>query len=389
MLCSSVLLASGCPGFDPDATTGDVTADGGPADDGQGSGAAGSDLDESGGPPSSDDAGSDGDPDDGDPDDTGSDPSALGDDVFFFVRGIADGDALWAYDLATDHAHEVTPLGGNSEIRSIAIHPDRNVVAIASDYGAVDHQDSESIHAFEVNESLVFGKPELLMPAIPKPIGVATGYKQQIDELRWHPDGAWLWFGHSVQEDFSMPGGGTLAGVDPGTGALEFYVDSIGDCLVNTGPSPSPDGSVLLAVRSVCIEGANEGVVGFDVPPAGEPQMIVPRPEAIFTAPRWLPDGAGIVYAARIDYDSDGDGVFDVYGDAIVLLDVATGDQYAMLPPTPEVYIWDFTLSPTGDRVVACVFQDDAQDLLLLDFSVDPPASRWLTDDGSSCKPSW
>jgi Tol biopolymer transport system component len=240
-----------------------------------------------------------------------------------------------------------------------------------------------------VNEDLVFSEPTLLMPAIPKPIGVATGYDQQIDDLRWHPDGSWLWFGHAFQQDFSTPGGGTLAGVDPGTGALELYLDSAGDCTVNTGPSPSPDGTVLLSIRGVCIDAAHEGFVAFDVPPAGEPEMIVPTSEALFTTPRWLPDGAGIVYAARIDYDSDGDGAFDIYGNAIILLDLATGDQYALLPPAPEVYVWEITLSPAGDRVVACVSQDDAQNLLLLDYSVDPPETRWLTDDGISCRPSW
>lgn len=391
LACSPLLLllASGCPGADPDATTGDATGDApgdaGPTDDDSGDG---SDPDDSGGPASDDDTGSDGDPDDGDPD-TGSDPSVLADDVFFFVREIADGDALWAYDLATDQAHEVTPLDGGSEITSVAIHPDRTLVAIATDYEALDYQDSESIYAFEVNEDLVFGDPTLLMPGIPKPVGVATGYSQQVDDLRWHPDGSWLWFGHAFQQDFTIPGGGTLAGVDPATGAFELYLDTVGDCSVNTGPSPSPDGSVLLSIRSVCIDGAHDGFVAFDVPPAGEPEMIVPTTEAIFTTPRWLPDGTGIVYAGRIDDDSDGDGAFDVYGNAIVLVDLATGDRYALLPPTPEVYIWDFTLSPAGDRVVVCINQNDAQDLLLLDYSVDPPTSRWLTDDGASCKPSW
>lgn len=388
VLCA--VAAGGCPALQSDDTPGDGTGDGtgdaSESGDGPGTDAESSAADVSGGP-----AGDDVDPgtDDTGDADSGSDPSALDDAVFFFVRDTQDGDSLWAYDLGTDQAHEVTALDGISDIRSVAIHPDRTVVAIASDYGGIDHQDSEAIYAFEVNDDLVFGEPTLLMPPLPKPVGVATGYKQQLSSLRWHPDGAWLWFSHAYQLDFSEPGGGTLAGVDPTTGTHELYLDSIGDCIVNTAPSPSPDGSVLLSVRGVCIDGAHEGLVAFDNPPAGDPDVVVPLPDALFATPRWLPDGTGIIYGTKLDGDGDGDGVADFYTDAIVLLDVATGDQYALLPPTADVFVWDFTISPTADRVVVCVSQNDTRDLLLLDFSGAEATSRWLTDDGGSCTPSW
>lgn len=383
-LCSCALFTIGCPGAEPGATSGDGTGDAGSGDDDQGTGSDGSGPDESGGPSSEGDDGSD----DG-VTDTGSDPTTLDDDVFFFVREMPEGDALWVYDLGADAAHEASPLDGTSAIRSVAIHPSRTAVSFSSYYGAVDHQDSETIYAFDVNDALVFGEPTVLMPAFPKPGEVADGYNQQIGYLRWHPDGTRLWFEHAVLTDFLETGGAGIVGLDLATGDVDVYPDASGNCAVNLGPSPSPDGSVMLVVRDACIDTANEGIAAFDVPPVGDPQLIAPAFEPVFSTPRWLPDGSGVVYGAAIDDDSDGDGTNDVYGEALILLDIATGDQFVLLAPTAQAFISKFTLSPVGDRAVVCVRQESAHDLLLLDYSVDPPELRWLTDDGVSCTPEW
>ena len=157
---------------------------------------------------------------------------------------------------------------------------------------------------------------------------------------------------------------------------------------MNTGQSPSPDGEVLLVVQGVCIDNTHEGIVAFDVPLGGASQQLLSI-RAGFGTPRWTPDGAAIAYWAEIDYDSDGDGMNDIYGPTLLLADLASGMQYALLAPTLEQYIWDFTMSPDGTRYVVCVNHGGVLDLLLVDYSGAEGTTRWLTDDGVSCKPSW
>lgn len=325
---------------------------------------------------------------DGSTSDGGAEPVALGDDVLLFVREVdSTTDELWAYDLATDQAERVIDIG-DAEITSIAIAPDRTRVAFASDYQSVDYQASQSI--FELTAG-ADGESELrqLMPAIPKPIGVSAGYSQRVDELAWHPDGGSLWFGHGFFFDIGQPGGGALGRVDAATGGFELFVDQVGDCSVNSSPSPSPDGSSLFAVRGVCIDGAHEGLVAFDLPIAAEPTVVVPSGDTLFVTPQWIADGSGVVFGGRIDYDSDGDGTNDVFGDALLLLDTTTGDQYVVVAPSADAYIWDFAMAPDASRFAVCVSGDGGRNLLLVDYTGAEVATRWLTDDGVSCSPAW
>lgn len=333
-----------------------------------------------------------------DPDPTGADstgdapPSglAVSDDVLFFVRATdSTSDTLWAYDVASDGAEPVPVFDDTSEIRAIAIHPARTSIAVASDFQTVDYQASESIYAIGIDADGSFAAPEVLMPAFPTPIGVSSGYRQQISDMQWHPDGSALWFNHSFMLDISMPGGGGLGWVDGNGGEGELFVDALGDCTVNTGPAPSPDGAAVLAVQAVCIDGSHEGVVAFDVPPAGAPELIVPGPDIVFDNPEWIPDGSGVVFASTIDYDGDGDGTAEQRGDALLLLDVATGEQHVLLAPSPDAYVWSFAMAPDALRFAVCVSQAGAQNLLLVDYSGAEPTTRWLTDDGVSCDPEW
>mgnify|MGYP001498729269 CR=1 FL=1 len=395
LLALCALVPAGCvlPGAD-DETDGATEADAGASDETNGGGGStgGSSPTTMTDPTSADESGT-GDTatdDNGTDTDTGPSGSVVGDDVIFYVRELAaSDDALWAIDVGTNEAHEVTALDGTSEIRSIAIHPSRTGLVIASTFETGDYQASEAIYGFDFNDTLVFGEPTLIMPAIPTPVGASAGYQQQISDLRFHPDGSLLWFGHSFQFDIGNPGGGTLGALDLATGQYELYLDIIGDCTVNTGPAPSPDGSLLASIRGVCIDSSHEGVVAFGIPPAGDPQMVVPSTNLVFAGPQWLPAGDGLVYGGNIDFDANGDGTPDVSGDALMLLEIATGDQYVLLPPTDGYTIWDFAMAPTGDRFVACVNRGGPRDLLLVDLSGTEPEVRWLTDDGVSCYPAW
>jgi len=391
----SLLLSASCA-FGVVACDSDPSSDESPAGDSEGDSDAGDDDDGSGdasGETGEDDGGEDTAADDGadtSSGDTADDGAAIGDDVFFYVRSVDDQvDEVWAYDVVADTSQRAIAFDSVAEVSSLAIHPDRNLLAVASDYDSIDYQMSESIYAFVLNESLELGAPELLMEGWAKPIGADKGYAQQVDELRWHPDGSALWFGHAFRFSVSEPGGGALASLDPASGEYELYDEFIDGCTVNTGPSPSPDGSVLLAVRAVCIEDAKEGIVAFDVPLTAQAEVVLPSSNMVFSAPRWLPDGMGIVFASEIDYDSDGDGTLDAFGSALLLLDLTDGAQYVLVPPTPDEYIWDFTMAPDGTRFVLCMSHGGVRDLLLADFSSDEPSARWLTNDGTSCTPSW
>lgn len=391
-LTPACVIAGPDAGDDGAADTDDASS--GAATSGDGDASADASADSSGGDPSGDPSGGPGgDPSSGDPSgaDTDGDDSTIDDDTFFFVRRVGDGydDELWAYDLATDQASRVTDLGGMVSIKSIAIAPDRSAVAIASDYQRVDYQASEAIWRFDAHAGAIGGEPTLLMPPIPTPIGVSTGYSQQIDDLQWHPDGSALWFGHGFFFDIGEPGGGAIGRVDAATGEFELFIDAIADCTVNTSPSPSPDASVLLAVRAVCIDSAHEGLIGSAAVPAADAQVIVPSSNLVFATPRWLADGSGVLFAGSIDYDGDGDGTAESFGSALLLLDTNTGDQYVVMPPTPDQYVWSFAMAPDEARFVVCLNSDAGRNLLLVDLSGEQATSRWLTDDGASCYPAW
>lgn len=117
--------------------------------------------------------------------------------------------------------------------------------------------------------------------------------------------------------------------------------------------------------------------------------MIVPAREMVLDNPEWISDGSGVVFAASIDYDGDGDGSAEQVGHALMLLDVATGDQLVLLAPSPESYIWSFQMAPDAVRFVVCISQGGGENLLLVDYSGSEPTTRWLTDDGASCHPQW
>jgi hypothetical protein len=394
LLSSCVLVAVGC---DP-----------APSSDDEGESDTESDDDDDDDSGDDDPSAADDDPTGADDDDDGADTSGgdttdpsggdtegegtpIGDDVFFYVREVDDSeDEVWAYDLATDTTQRVIAFdGAGGEVSSIAIHPDRSWIAVASDWNLNHYQQSESIYAYPIGEDLELGEASLVMEGLPPPAGASAGYSQQIDDLRFHPDGSRLWLGHAFFFDISEPGGGAIASLDLATGEFALHEEIVEDCTVNTGPSPSPDGEVLLVVQGVCIDDTHEGIVAFDVPLAGAAQPVLPSSTVGFGTPRWLPDGAGIAYWGEIDYDTDGDGMNDIFGAALLLLDLASGMQYALLPPAVEQYIWDFTMSPDGTRYVVCVSHEGVRDLLLVDYSGDEGTARWLTEDGLSCKPSW
>ena len=374
--------ASACDG-DPPAGSGSATTDT--------DGPSGGDTD--GGDPNPTDPTDPTDPDPSGAASTGDAPPsglALSEDVLLFVRATdSSSDTLWAYDVASDAAEPLPVFDDGTEIRAIAIHPTRTSIAVASDFESIDYQASETIHSIAIDADGSFTAPGVLMPPFPAPIGVSTGYRQQISDMQWHPDGSALWFNHSFMVDISTPGGGGLGWVDGDGGEGELFVDALGDCTVNTGPAPRPDGAVVLAVQAVCIDGTHEGVVAFDVPPAGAPDVVVPAPDAVFDNPEWIPDGSGVVFGATIDYDGDGDGTAEQRGDALLLLDVATGAQHVLLAPTPESYLWSFAMAPDALRFAVCISQGGGQNLLLVDYSGEEPTTRWLTDDGVSCDPEW
>lgn len=323
---------------------------------------------------------------DGDSDPTGGDPTgdpgdALADSVFLYVHA-DDGyaDSVRAYDIATDQSWVVTDFGGDVEIRSVAIHPDRTTLAISSFYQLQTADESEGIWRVPA----AGGAPELMM----EPWAGDDGEGQSIADLVYSYDGAHVYFGHST----STTGGSTLARVAAAGGVPELFLDSSASCLGHVGPAPAPNGEQLVSVRFDCTDHALEGMILHDLPPSGPGQVFLPEGDLYgfeSTAPQWSADASALLFVVNTKIDADADGLYDGDGAALMLMDTATGDSFELVPPVDDQRIFDFALSPDETHIVMCMGSAAGQDLVLADLTGAALSYRTLTTDGESCGTAW
>jgi hypothetical protein len=373
----------GCDMFESDADDSGGTEESGTDDDDGGSTDAMSDT----GAPTdltpADETGPD--PDSGPDSDTSPPGDALGDSVFLYIHADGDyADSVHAYDVDAQQTWLVTDFGGNTELSSIAIHPDRTSIAVSAFYQLSDAAESEGIWRVPLGG----GEPESIMAALPGEDGVLNG----VDSLAYTPDGAYVYFDHATFDPSTSVGGGTLARVADGGGLPELFLDSNGTCALNAAPSPSPDGSQLFGVRSVCTDSTNEGLVAYAAPPTDVGQVAFPADGSYgvqLVSPEWLSDGSGVLFVVNTLFDLDGDGNNDGQGDTVLLLSLVDGQVYILVPPADDQHIRSFALSPDDSRMILCLDTVDMEDLVLVDFTGEAPTYTALTNDGNSCDATW
>jgi Tol biopolymer transport system component len=336
-----------------------------------------------------DDPGSDSDPTGADPtgsDPTGSDPTGepgdpLAGSVLLFLHDDGNySDSVHAYDIASDQTWLVTDFGGNVEARSVAIHPDRTRIAIASYYEISDPDESEGIWGMPA----AGGEPQPIMDAWEGDAGEV----QDVGDLAYSADGAYIYFDHST----STTGGGVIARVAADGGVPELFLDANGTCTANAGPAPDPSGTQMLSVRSGCVDLELEGLVLNDLPPTGIGQVAIPEGTSYdlpFVAPQWSADGSAVLFVMGSVLDIDGDGTNDGQGESVVLWDIAGGQVLEVVPAAVGQRIYNFAVSPDERYLAMCMASAAGQDLVLADLGGEAISYRALTTDGNSCHVAW
>ncbi|MBK6923034.1 MAG: hypothetical protein IPH07_36945 [Deltaproteobacteria bacterium] len=312
-------------------------------------------------------------------DDTGTvGGDALPDSVLMYLHD----DGSWAqsvhaYDVATDQTWLVTDLGGDTQIRSLAIHPDRTTVALAAYYASATPDESEGIWRVPVGG----GTPEAIMDPIP-----GEGAAQDLADLAFDHDGSEIWFTYSNEN------GGSAIGRAAQGGVPEIFGDANAGCISTHAPSPSPTGAELLALRDGCSDAAAEGLVAHALPPSGAGQVVVPIGDIyeFGGAPsQWSADGSAVMFVLSTRIDVDGDGIYDGQGDTLVAMDTASGQFFEVIPAAIGQLIHRFALSPDELGIALCMGSANGRDLVLLDLHGESATYRQLTDDGASCHMAW
>jgi hypothetical protein len=60
-----------------------------------------------------------------------------------------------------------------------------------------------------------------------------------------------------------------------------------------------------------------------------------------------------------------------------------------VVPDKPNTTVRNATIAPDARAIVYCLGEGDANNLHVIDLTVDPPTDGALTDDGKSCHPVW
>ncbi len=210
-----------------------------------------------------------------------------------------------------------TLLSAGDKITGVAISPDRKWIAYTTPPAVfVVGVDGSSPH--QVSE----------------PITPPAGYDVTLDGPEWSPDGNTIYLGYGLYD--SESGGTALSTVAVGGGAVTMLQAAMGsNCTGVSDPRFSPDGSYLIALHSVCIDGNNEGL--WKHTPDGSGALLV-HAELELTKPLIFPDGT-ILALGQV---GSADGILVVGNGAV------TGTI-----PAPAGYSMDsITESPDGSTLV-------------------------------------
>jgi hypothetical protein len=259
-------------------------------------------------------------------------------------------------DVATGQATDFGPT--NDSITGIAISPDRTTIAYTSPQ-AVVLMNSDGSNRHSISAVIPVDDPAL-------------------DTPMWSADGKTIILGMG---EFSNGGGGgsTIGEIAVGgsTNAPVVPINAFiadGACQLTTGPSFAPDGSFLVAVRTNCLQSANEGLWAYNLDGTGG--QLVATADLAITHPTVLDGTHALVPGIVGNTNQQG------------LVLVTLGQPAQMLPPPTGFVINDLTISHDGVTAVVAMTNNSTfkTDLFVTtDFQSYTP----LTQNGGNHNPAF
>lgn len=213
-------------------------------------------------------------------------------------------------------------------------------------------------------------------------------YSQRIDDPVWSADDRTLLYDFGSYFWTSQLQGGELPFAVSSAGGVPHSVSVLADCAQVTNLAMDPTGAGFLAIHSVCLNSANEGL--FRYPAAGgSPQKLVGNEQSVdvmLSNPSWLADASGFAFVGVTDFSVNGQ---TVHGAGALYYAVAGGQLYVLAAPDASTSIRSVALEPHGAFAAYCADAGSGPNVYLVDLRGSTPATTQLTNDGASCDPTW
>ena len=312
---------------------------------------------------------------------SGPAPKSLPPTTFVFERKVASGlDHLVAMDLVSRGQRVITTLAEGSvagwNIDGVTVSPDRTRIVIASLYGATLADNATGLATNRLWSLDIEGKDfRRLTPVFPNQHAGQTGWRIDVRDPAYSADGQYIVFDYGEGDS---QGGYVAPWVLAADGSsLPSLIQTNLDCSVNGNAAFNPVTGDLLLEHAVCI-GSQKG--GYFLYPnaGGGPDFLVNDTGISISGepPAFSADGSLFVFTARAYSDN----VQSLY--AYIMRDRTVVPLIAGSPGTDIV---NASFSPDDRYMVYCIRTDNAYDLRVVDFGLDPPVDSALTSDGISC----
>lgn len=349
-----------------------------------------------------------------------SDVTPLGPNELIFIKEVSDdADQIYAFNVTSRTERRISALDddGGDEIGSVALSPDRKLIAFASYYRLDpatipdDAFPTEAIHLMSVDGKYL-GQ---LSPPIPGPptnscttdADCIDGYvcfdfgrcseprpTASLFGLSWAPDQSAVWFEVS---SFQWQQSGVVGGTRIGWATMDGDVDiNVGGtaCSLVGDPTPRPGGEHVAALHSVC-NTESSGLVLYSNPPSGPPMVVLDEADIDFDlnsgSMDWVSDGSAVALTGGgVFYDENNNSIF---GDVVIYVDVIAAELRILTDVIVDADLTGVAISPDDKKLVFCdhrvVNEEHLYDLWLIDSEATPPDPVKITGDGKSCYASW
>lgn len=333
--------------------------------------------------------------------DGGGEPGAGGAlpaSTFLYVSKVdADRDVLMAVDATTGETRVVTDLRGDGSqgwsIGGYSLSPDRTRIAIASNYGPTKEDVDTKLATRRIWTLATDGSDfRRLTPVFENTGGGRSGFVIEIRNPVFSKSGDTVLYnyGEYWYEGTTLEGGSGIWSVGAQGGTLPDLFKAPNPCTF-VDPSVDPKTGKVTVIHSVCIPGqSQDGIYLYAADGSGTPEPLVLANATIdpsLETPRWVADGSGFVFIglATVPVNDTTKQVRSLY-----VFDMATREASPIVVPEgDDASVIDATIAPDASAIVYCLREGEAQNLHVIDLSVDPATDTAITNDGKSCHPVW